>query len=210
MSTPQPRADRRIDPGEVSSRERYQLLTSLVVPRPIGWIGTWDPMGAPNLAPFSYFAALSHAPMQVGIAVGTRRSGPKDTLVYVRERRAFTANVVSEELLEAMNQTSADVPAGVDEFELAGLTAVPSEVVDAPLVAECRAVLECRLLQEVTLEGGSGTLVIGEVVGVRIDSTLPTVGDGLSVDPRALRPVGRLGGAAYALPGEVRLIERPR
>lgn len=204
------RADRAIDPAEVSSRERYQILTSLVVPRPIGWIATWDADGSPNLAPFSYFAALSHQPLQVGIAVGHRRSGPKDTLLNVRSRRAFTANVVTADLLDAMNATSADVPSDVDEFELAGLSAVGSEVVDAPFIAQCPAVLECELRQEVALGEARATLIIGEIVGLRLDSALPFEEGTMSVDPRALRPVGRLAGAEYAMPGEVRSVQRPR
>ena len=210
MSRSAPRADRRIAPAEVSARERYQLLTSLVVPRPIGWVATWNPDGSPNLAPFSYFAALSHAPMQVGLSVGHRSSGPKDTLVNMRARGCFTANVVTRDLLDAMNATAAEVPAGVDEFELAGLTIAVSEVVDAPFIGESPAVLECEVRQEVELGEAPNTLVIAEVVGVRLDSHLPLTDGTLSVDPTSLHPVGRLAGGAYAMPGEVRILDRPR
>lgn len=196
-------------PSDLSGRDRYQLLTSLVVPRPIGWISTWTAEGVANLAPFSYFAALSASPMLVGVSVGHRPAGPKDTLVNVRARGAFCVNVVSDTLLEAMNATSADVPRGVDEFELAGVTRVASTVVDAPYVAEAPAVLECRVTQEVELPGAPNTLVIAEVVGVRVADHLPLVDGTLSVDPEALRPVGRLWGAAYAMPGGVRIIPRP-
>lgn len=196
-------------PSDLSGRERYQLLTSLVVPRPIGWISTWTSEGVGNLAPFSYFAALAATPMLVGVSVGHRPQGPKDTLVNVRARRAFCVNVVSDALLEAMNATSADVPPGVDEFDLAGVTRASSSVVDAPYVGEAPAVLECRVTQEVELPGAPNTLVIAEVVGVRVADPLPLVEGTLSVDPEALRPVGRLWGAAYAMPGEIRVIPRP-
>ncbi|GMV07141.1 MAG: hypothetical protein AMXMBFR53_34160 [Gemmatimonadota bacterium] len=197
------------DPETLTARERYQLLTSLVVPRPIGWISTWSADHVPNLAPFSYFAALSASPLLVGVSVGHRARGPKDTLVNLRARGAFCVNVVSVTLLEAMNATSADVPPEVDEFRLAGLERAVSAVVDAPYVEGAPAVLECRVTQEVELHGAPNTLVIGRVVGIRVAEGLPFQEGTLAVDPRALRPVGRLFGAGYALPGEVRVIPRP-
>lgn len=201
---------RTLDPEALSGRECYQLLTSLVVPRPIGWISTWSGEGVGNLAPFSYFAALAASPMLVGVSVGHRAHGPKDTLVNLRERSAFCVNVVSAGLLGAMNATSADVPRGVDEFELAGLERAVSLVVDAPYVAAAPAILECEVTQEVELHGAPNTLVIGVVVGIRLAEGLPMLEGTLCVDPQALLPVGRLWGAAYAMPGEVRIIPRPR
>ncbi|HSW31847.1 MAG TPA: flavin reductase family protein [Longimicrobiales bacterium] len=204
------RTRRAFDPESLSRAGRYQLLTSLVVPRPIGWISTWSGEGVSNLAPYSYFTALAASPMLVGVSVGHRPEGPKDTLVNIRARGAFCVNVVSESFLEAMNATSAEVPFGVDEFALAGLERAVSSVVDAPYVAAAPAVLECRLTQEVELHGAPNTLVIGRVVGVLVDEALPFVEGTAGVDPLALRPVGRLWGTSYALPGEVRVIPRPR
>ena len=129
--------------ADVSALERYQLLTSLVVPRPIGWLSTVNRSGAPNLAPFSYFAALASTPMLVGASIGFRRGEPKDTLVNIRESGAFCVNVVTEEQLEAMNLTSGDYLPDVDEFRVAGLPMARAELVDAPYVESCPAVLEC-------------------------------------------------------------------
>ena len=197
-------------PAELSNRERYHLMTSLVVPRPIGWTSTWSAAGSPNLAPFSYFGALSASPMLVGVSVGHRRTGPKDTLTNLRARRAFCINVVTDALLERMNATSADVGADVDEFALAGLEMAVSRRVDAPFVAACPAVLECEVTKEVDLGDAPNTLVIGEVVGVLLSHDLPFVEGTMAVDPEALRPVGRLWGAAYAVPDEVRMLPRPK
>lgn len=205
-----PTADRVFDPDDVGPRGRYQLLTSLVVPRPIGWLSTWSPDGAANLAPFSYFAALSASPMLVGASIGIRSTGPKDTLVNVRRRRAFCVNVVTEPQLEAMNVTAATVPPEIDEFGLAGLEVAAAEGVDAPFVASCPAVLECELFREIDLGDAPNVLVLGRVRRVRLASGLPLLEGGHLVDPSALRPVGRLGGWAYAMPGEVRIIPRPR
>ena len=114
-------------PDELRGREQYELMTSLVVPRPIGWISTCSAGGVPNLAPFSYFAALAVRPMLVGVSVGHRRDGPKDTLVNIRETGEFCVNVVTSSLLEAMNKTSGDYGPDVDEFEVAGLSRARAE-----------------------------------------------------------------------------------
>jgi len=200
---------RLIDTSEISRRERYQLITSLVVPRPIGWISTWDEDGGANLAPFSFFNAFSSSPMLVGVSVGHRDRGPKDTLRNIRTRGAFCVNVVSEHLLEAMNATAAEVAPKIDEFDLAGLEPVTSDRVDAPFVDGCPAVLECEVRQEVDLGGAPNTLVIGEVVGVRLSAALSMADGTMTVDAGELRPVGRLSGAEYALPGTVRKLPRP-
>jgi len=200
---------RSLDPESLSKRSRYHLVTSLVVPRPIGWISTWSADGTPNLAPFSYFTALSAEPMLVGVSIGHRASGPKDTLVNLRDRGAFCVNLVDVAHLEAMNQTSADVAPEVDEFELAGLSPASSHTVDAPYVATVPAVLECTVTQEVDLGGAPNTLVIGEVVGLLLGEDLPFVEGTNAVDTHALRPVGRLWGKAYAMPGDIRILPRP-
>jgi len=206
----EPSAHIPVDLEAISHRERYQLLTSLVVPRPIGWISTWNDTGTPNLAPFSYFTALAASPMLVGVSIGHRPDGPKDTLVNVRSKGAFCVNVVTEDLLEAMNATSASVAYGVDEFELARLEPAASRRVDAPYVAASPAVLECEVSKEVPLDGAPNTLVIGRVVGILLDPGLPTLEGTRYVVSEELRPVGRLWGGSYAMPGRVRVIPRPR
>jgi flavin reductase (DIM6/NTAB) family NADH-FMN oxidoreductase RutF len=202
------RANRVLDPAHLAARDRYQLMTSLVGPRPIGWLSTWGPEGVPNLAPFSYFAALSVAPMLIGVSIGMRRDEPKDSLVNIRARGAFCVNIVTEDLLEPMNESSANVAPEVDEFELAGLARAVSDRVDAPFVAEAAAVLECALQQEVDL-GTPNALLIAEVVGVRLDERLPFEDGTMIVDPGALRLVGRLGGSSYAIASDIRSVPRP-
>lgn len=193
--------------GELAGRDRYRLLTTLVVPRPIAWASTWSRDGAPNLAPFSYFAALSSTPALVGISIGSRSGSPKDTLENIRASRAVCVNVVTTDQLDAMNRTSAEVGPGVNEFVLAGLDWRQSPRVGAPYVVGCPAVLECELRDEVDLPGSSNVLV-AEVMGVRLAADLLSE-DGYSVDPERLRPVGRMGGDAYMLPGAFQRISRP-
>jgi flavin reductase (DIM6/NTAB) family NADH-FMN oxidoreductase RutF len=201
--------------SELTGRQRYRLLTSLVVPRPIGWIGTRGADGTANLAPFSYFNGLSAAPLLVGASVGLRRRArdaepeAKDTLRNVREAGAFSVSMVTERHLEAMVHTSGDWPSGTSEFEAAGLEMAECETVSAPYVADAPAVLECRLFRVVDLGDAPNTLVIGEVLGIRLGEGLRVDPDTLHVDVESLRPVGRLGLDEYTLLGELRHLPRP-
>jgi flavin reductase (DIM6/NTAB) family NADH-FMN oxidoreductase RutF len=192
----------------VDGLERYQLLTSLVVPRPIGWVSTRGASGVPNVAPFSFFSAVASSPMIVSLSIGTRDGVAKDSLRNILDQGAFCVNVVTETQLEAMNRTAASLPPEDDEFAFAGLAVAEAETVDAPYVADCPAVLECELYKHVDLAHVGG-LVLGEVKGVRLDPELAIVEGSAFVDSEVLRPVGRLWGPAYTLLGEIRVLARP-
>ena len=203
-----PLRHRIIRTDAVDGRERYQLLTSLVVPRPIGWVSTRSATGVLNVAPFSFFSAVASSPMLVSLSIGTRGGVAKDSLRNILDQGAFCVNVVTEAQLEAMNRTAANLPPEGDEFAFAGLSVAEAETVEAPYVANCPAVLECELHKYLDL-GDAGGLVLGEVRGVRLDPELHIVEGSAFVDSEALRPVGRLWGFAYTLLGEVRVLPRP-
>ena len=198
-----------VELANLSSRERYQLLTSLVVPRPIAWVSTRSEEGMPNLAPFSYFAALSATPFLIGFSVGTRAGAPKDTLRNIRASRSFCVNVATEGQLAALNESAGEYGADVDEFARAGLPLAEAESVAAPFVANCPAVMECRLAQEVSLPGSASTLLVGEVLRVRLTDELAPVDGTWFVDHDRLRPLARLWGDHYALIGETLTLPRP-
>ena len=204
----EPLRHRVIHTDAVDGRERYQLLTSLVVPRPIGWVSTRSEDGVLNIAPFSFFSAVAASPMLVSLSIGRRGGVAKDSLRNILDRGAFCVNVVTEPQLEVMNRTAAGLPPEDDEFVFAGLSVAEADTVDAPYVADCPAVLECELHKHVDL-GEAGGLVLGEVKGVRLDPELRIVEGSAFVDSEGLRPVGRLWGSAYALLGDVRMVPRP-
>ena len=197
------------DPAEHDDVDIYKLLIGLVVPRPIGWIGSVSADGVRNLAPFSFFNAVAASPPTV--LFSTIRAGGlrKDTLSNVEETGVFTVNVVTEETVEAMNVTSGRYEASVDEFEVAGLTAVEGTVVDAPMVGEAKANLECRLDQVVQI-GTNGpmaaSIVIGEVVRIHVEGSIL---DGTRIDQEALRAVGRMGGPTYTRTRDLFSLDRP-
>ena len=186
------------------------LFRSLVIPRPIGWISTVSSAGVLNLAPYSFFNALSASPPLVAASIGFRRGAPKDTLANIRETSVFAVNICSEELLEAMNATSGEYEASVNEFEVAGLTAEAGQATPAPVVGEAPVVLECEFFKEVELGEAPNVLVIGEVKAIRLSRELVLDPGTWAVDPTSLRAVGRLGADQYAFLREIIKLPRPR
>ena len=180
------------------------LLSSLVVPRPIGWIGTYGVNGTPNLAPYSFFNVVSGWPPTVLFSGGSIEGRPKDSPSNAIAAGAFTVNIVSEDLAEAMNASSAKLPSEVDEFEIVGLTAVKGDVAHAPRVGEAKASLECRVLHVV--EVGSNTVVFGEVVRFHHQ---PDVVRGTKVDHDVLLPIGRMSGPGYTRTRDRFTMQRP-
>jgi flavin reductase (DIM6/NTAB) family NADH-FMN oxidoreductase RutF len=202
---------RRIDPAEQPSAAIYKLMVGIIVPRPIAFVSSIDAKGIVNLAPFSYFTACSSNPPAVCFST-TVRSGPvpfKDTLSNVRATGEFVVNIVSEEFAEKMNITSAEVAPEVDEFELSGLTKLPSELVKPPRVAESHVQMECRLKEIVTVseKPGGGHLVIGEVLRFHLDEG---VLDDDKVDPARLKAIGRMGGPMYVRTSDRFEMARPK
>lgn len=192
--------------SELSGADPYKLATGLIVPRPIGWIGSISGDGIANLAPYSFFNCVSGAPPTFVFSPG--RGGRKDTLANVREVGEFTINIVTEEVAEAMNATSASHPADVDEFETAGLTAVPSLSIRPPMVGECKANIECIVTQILDIghpEHGSA-LVIGEAVEFHVADQLL---DGTRIDQAELRAVGRHVANGYSRATDLFELVRP-
>jgi flavin reductase (DIM6/NTAB) family NADH-FMN oxidoreductase RutF len=210
---------RTLDPAQIAPNDIYKLMIGMIVPRPIAFVSTVDAAGIRNLAPFSYFTACSSNPPVVCFCTSVR-TGPrpyKDTLLNVEATGEFVVNIVSEEFAEQMNLCSADVPPEVDEFELSGLTALASDLVKAPRVAESKVQMECRLHQiiRVSDQPGGGILVLGEVLRFHVLESLfdDQMGDqkgGYKIDPDRLNAIGRMGGLAYARTRDRFEMQRPK
>ncbi len=183
---------------------KHDPFKALVVPRPIGWIGSIDAQGRPNLAPYSFFNAVSDRPPMLMFSSG----GHKDSLRNIEATGEFTCSLASWDLREAMNLSSAPLAPGVDEFAAAGLATAASLRVRAPRVAAAPAALECRLWRTLDLPGSRYTVVFGEVVAIHIDDRF--VRDG-RVDTGAMRILSRLGYMDYGVleAADIFTLQRP-
>jgi flavin reductase (DIM6/NTAB) family NADH-FMN oxidoreductase RutF len=181
-----------IDPRLNSAGDNYKLLVNLVVPRPIAWVTTKSPQGVVNLAPFSFFNAVGSDPLYLIISVGNRDDGTmKDTGANIIATGEFVVNLVTEDLLTAMNISAANFPPDASEIEAIGLHKAPSQQIKVPYLTEAKASLECVLHSQQSL--GSYTLFIGRVVMFHIDENL--LGDRLHINGFA--PIGRMGSPSY-------------
>lgn len=196
-----------INPAELKRKETYKLLSGSIVPRAIAWVSSISPDGIPNLAPFSYFTAVSGNPPLVLFCPGWRSSdnGRKDTYHNVKATGEFVINLVDVTNGEAMNITATEVAPDVDEFERAGLTPIPSKIVSVPRVQESPIHFECKVHEIVT--AGDGHIVIGEVVYMHFADHVYR--EGHYIDVPSLRPLARLAGPNYAELGEVFELVRP-
>jgi len=190
----------------LESRDRYKLLTGLVVPRPIGWIGTRRQDGSFNLAPFSFFNVISSSPPTVIFSGGRHSDRPKDSVALAEESGEFSVNIVSESVATAMSTTSASFGPDDDEFQIAGLTPVRGQIISAPLVAESPANLECVVHQVLEIGEGVSRLVVGRVVAAHVEDD---VLDGTRILSDQLQAIGRMAGNSYITTSQIFDIERP-
>lgn len=186
----------------------HNPFKAIVAPRPIGWISTRSPEGVLNLAPYSFFNAVSDTPPIVMFS----SSGYKDSVTNVDASGEFVFNLATEDLKDAMNVSSAPYPHGTSEFEKAGLTPAASTLIGTPRVAEAKAAFECRHLQTLRLAGLDGRqadnwVVFGEVVAVHIDESVLVEG---LFDVTRARPLARLGYMDYSVVDAVFQMKRPR
>jgi flavin reductase (DIM6/NTAB) family NADH-FMN oxidoreductase RutF len=195
------------DLREADSRDRYKLLSGLIVPRPIGWIGTRRGNGSFNLAPFSFFNVVSSHPPTVLFSGGRHPDRPKDSISLAEETGEFTVNIVSEDVVEAMSVTSGSFDSEADEFAIAGLTPVIGTKVDAPMVAESPANLECIVVEVMDIGSEKRTrMVIGEVLAIHVREDAL---DGTRVISDVIRAIGRMAGDSYVTSRDRFEIVRP-
>ena len=191
---------------------KFNPFKAIVAPRPIGWISTIDTDGNNNLAPYSFFNAMADAPPIVCFAANNPgiEKPRKDTLTNIEQTNCFVVNMCSYELREQMNVSSAHFAADIDDFEAAGLTAVASNKVKAPRVAEAPMSLECEFMFRLRLPSThpkiENNVVFGRVVGIHIADEL--IVDG-RIDMGRYRPLARLGYMDYTSVESVFSMDRP-
>ncbi len=179
------------DPRSEPHNLAHDPTTSLVVPRPIGWITTISAAGVVNLAPYSFFNMIASHPPFVMFASNSR----KHSQLHAETSSEFVFNLATYDLRQEMNVTGGDYPADVSEPDVAKLAMAPSRFVKPPRVARAPIALECIYSQTVSLTSSDGKahnyqMVIGEVVNVHIDDAI--IVDRM-IDMARIRPIARLG-----------------
>jgi len=198
-----------INPATLDRQARNTLVNGLIAPRPIAWVSTVAGDGRRNLSPFSFFGAFSFDPPTVGLGPGSRQGVNKDSLRNIKETGEFVVNLVNRDLAVRANACSAEFGPDVDEWDVAGVEAVPSEVVEPRRVREAPAALECRVRQILELgesDRASNNLVVAWVLRVY-------VADGImkddAPDPDKLDLVARLGGDEWCTTRDRFTLGRP-
>jgi flavin reductase (DIM6/NTAB) family NADH-FMN oxidoreductase RutF len=207
-------------PSEIAHREVYNILLNAVAPRPIAWVSTLSASGQPNLAPFSFFNVVCVRPPLLGfspsmrspkktVSTGSPGGEHKDTLRNIRETREFVVNIVTFELGEAMNLTSGEYDASINEFDVAKLASAPSKVVRPGRVAQSPVSFECKLHQILDFNPSpdGSSLVIGEIVSIHINDRHLKEG---RLDRNSLDLIGRMGGMQYTRTTERFEMVRPK
>ncbi|HHY22499.1 MAG TPA: flavin reductase family protein [Bacilli bacterium] len=179
---------------DLNQREKYRLLTSCIVPRPIAWVTTISEDGIYNAAPFSFFTGVSIEPPLVIFAVERRDGMKKDTVVNIEQTKQFVINIVTESNANQMNETSKDYQPFEDELVEARLTPIPSSIVMPPSIKESPIHMECQLEQIIEIGSSPHSLVIGEVKAIHVDDEFMNEG---RIDMSRLAAVGRMGGKWY-------------
>jgi flavin reductase (DIM6/NTAB) family NADH-FMN oxidoreductase RutF len=199
----------QFDPNELEQSAIYKLLTGAIIPRPIGWISTVDEKGINNLAPFSYFNMVGDDPPHVMFSTRRDNNSNKDTLNNVLTTKQFVVNLVTEELVKQMNETSLKLPPDVDEFQIAELTPIASINIKPMRVKESLVNFECELVHHYFLENhkqGGACVLIGRIVMMHFDESILL--DNYKINLETYKPVARLAGSNYSKIGEIFSVKR--
>ena len=184
----------------------HDPFKALVAPRPIGWISSLSHDGIANLAPYSFFNAVSENPHYLVFGSGAG----KDTIRNIEAIGEYAVNMANHALREQMNATSARLAPHADEFEYARLEKAPCRLIRPPRVSESPVCFECRLFRVIDLPNDQGRvnnhLVIGRVVGIHIDDRFISNG---RIDTAAMHPIARLGYSEYDTVDSVWSMRRP-
>jgi flavin reductase (DIM6/NTAB) family NADH-FMN oxidoreductase RutF len=182
--------------AQLPALERYKLIIGLVIPRPIGWVSTWNENGVANCAPFSFFNAISEEPPLCILSFNRRSDGAiKHTLKNIRRTGEYVVNLADESTANAMHVSSSEIPETESEFARTGLTPVPATMVKHPRIAEAAASLECRVERRIEF-GPERELVIGEILLIHARDGIIDP-DTKRISEEHYRPVGRLFGSRY-------------
>lgn len=187
------------DTSVITQNELHKLILGAIAPRPIALASTIDENGVPNLSPFSFFNAFGVNPSTLIFSPARRgrNNTTKDTFENLKLVPEVCINAVTYNMVEQVSLASAEFAKGVNEFDKAGFTMVPSEKIKPFRVLESPVQWECKVrdIIETGTGGGAANLIICEVLMVHIDEKV--LSQNGSIDPTLIDLVGRMGGEYY-------------
>ncbi|MGB2708999.1 MAG: flavin reductase family protein [Pseudoalteromonas nigrifaciens] len=199
-----------LDLTENTSQNVYSYLVGAISPRPIAWISTLNSEGIANIAPYSFFTVASCKPAVLSVTqVNPSDKTNKDTLSNLMATKECVVNIVSQELVEKMNQSCANYPSDISEFDAANIAQAPSLLVNAPSVAGSKVRFECKLREVISIsnEPGGGKMMLLDVVGICINDSVMSNG---YIDPKLLNAVGKMGGDYFSTTKDKFVLKRPQ
>ncbi|MDN3394759.1 MULTISPECIES: flavin reductase family protein [unclassified Pseudoalteromonas] len=199
-----------LDLTDNSNHSVYSYLVGGISPRPIAWVSTLSEEGVANIAPYSFFTVASCNPPVLSVTqVNPRDNANKDTLNNLLATKECVVNIVSHSLVEQMNQSCADYPRDVSEFDAANIQRTPSQLVSVPSVAASKVRYECKLREVITIsdEPSGGQMMLLDVVGIFLDDTVLVNG---YIDPTRLDAVGKMGGDYFSTTKDKFALKRPQ
>lgn len=201
-----------IDFSELSANRIYHAMTQALVPRPVAWVLSENENGNFNLAPFSYFNAVSSDPPLIMLSIGKKPDGEiKDTRTNIIARKNFVVHIAHREMVEQVTQSSASFASGVSEVEELGMSLTDFSGSSLPRLTDCRLAMACELyrVEDIT---DSQALILAEVKSIYVDdSAIVTDQNGrIKIQAQSIDPISRLGGNEYGLLGDVVSVARPK
>ncbi|EWS97131.1 flavin reductase [Pseudoalteromonas sp. SCSIO_11900] len=199
-----------LDLTDNSNHSVYSYLVGGISPRPIAWVSTLSEKGVANIAPYSFFTVASCNPPVLSVTqVNPRDNANKDTLNNLLATKECVVNIVSHSLVDQMNQSCANYPRDVSEFDAANIQRTPSQLVSVPSVAASKARYECKLREVITIsdEPSGGQMMLLDVVGIFLDDTVLVNG---YIDPTRLDAVGKMGGDYFSTTKDKFALKRPQ
>ena len=197
---------------ELGAPLAYSTMAQTVLPRPIAWILSENEDSSYNLAPFSYFCAVSSDPPLLMVSIGQQDDGrDKDALRNIKARSEFVIHIASSDQLPELNQTAATLPPGVSEVEAGNLEMTQAEGLHMPRLSDCRIAFFCDRYEIQTIGRKEQTLLFAEIRAIHIDDDCVETNEQgrLKVHADRIKPLSRLGASEYASFGEIIIARRP-
>ncbi|WP_368485426.1 flavin reductase family protein [Pseudoalteromonas sp. SD03] len=199
-----------LDLTDNSNHSVYSYLVGGISPRPIAWVSTLSEEGVANISPYSFFTVASCNPPVLSVTqVNPRDNANKDTLNNLLATKECVVNIVSHSLVDQMNQSCANYPRDVSEFDAANIQRTPSQLVSVPSAAASKVRYECKLREVITIsdEPSGGQMMLLDVVGIFLDDTVLVNG---YIDPTRLDAVGKMGGDYFSTTKDKFALKRPQ